>query len=465
MEMFLKHQVPADATSLASVYENFRHNLRDIITVAKDAGAHILVSTVAVNLKDSPPFSSMHRAGLVKRDMEAWDTLLREGSELDSRGDCATALEKYTAAAQIDDRYAEVSFRIARCHLAREDFALAAKGFETARNLDALRFRIDSRTNDIIRSVASLSGPDVELLDAAKLLAELTPSGVPGYELFYDHVHLNPHGSYVLARALFYRVVSILPESFRRSATVTEPLSEDECNKLLALTDYDRDRVLQMVIAELKEPPFAIQLGQAQRIHELELEARAAQEPLVSTAAAYRAATNKTPNDRWLHYNYGRFLDPYEPAAAAYEYRKALAILPGDYAVHDKLAAVLVRSGQFDDGIAECREVLSRLPYDVPAYLTMAYALARLQSFDESIAAYRKAMTLRPELTVDAYNEIGIIQTLQGHYGEAAITFQKALDLDSKHKKTAELSKNLVFTLKKLGKGTDAEATELGVGH
>jgi tetratricopeptide (TPR) repeat protein len=456
MEMFLDRQVPADAPSLSLVHGNFRRNLEDIIRAARDAGARVLVSTVAVNLKDSPPFASLHHAVLVKRDREAWDTLLREGSELESSGNCAKALEKYTTAAQIDDRYAELNFRIGRCHSALGDFASAAKRFKAARDLDALRFRIDSQTNDVIRTVAGAAGPGVELLDADKLLVELSPSGSPGSELFYDHVHLNPHGSYLLARSLFFRIVPMLPESVRRSAASTEPLSEEECNQLLALTAYDRGRVLHMIIAELNQPPFATQLNHTQRIHELELEAKAAQENPVNTAAAYRAAIARAPNDRWLHYQYGRFLDPYEPPAAAYEYRKALAILPGDFAARDKLAASLVRSEKFEEGIAECRELLHSIPYDPSAFLTMAYALARLGSFDESIAAYRKVMTLRPELAVDAYNEIGIIESLQGRYDAAAVTFQKAIDLDSKHTKTTELAKNLASVLKKLGR--DAQA-------
>jgi tetratricopeptide (TPR) repeat protein len=456
MEMFLDRQVPADAPSLAPVYENFRRNLEDIVAVARESGAHVLVSTVATNLKDSPPFASLHRADLTKSDREKWDTLFREGSDLESSGECAKALEKYTAAAQIDARYAELSFRIGRCQLALGDVASATKQFEAARDLDVLRFRIDSPTNDIIRSVAGAAGPGVELLDADKMLGALSPSGGPGRELFYDHVHLNPHGSYELARALFSRVVPMLPESVRQSATGTEALSEEQCDQLLALTAYDRGRVLQMLIAEINEPPFATQLNHAERLHDLELEVAGAQEPPVSTATAYRAAIAKSPDDRWLHYHYGMFLDPYEPAAAAYEYRKALDILPGDYAARDKLAAALVRSGKFAEGIAESRELLRSLPYDAPAYLTMAYALARLGSYDESIAAYREAMALRPELAVNAYNEIGIIETMRGHYDAAAVTFQKAIDLDSKHTKTAELAKNLAFTLKKLGKGAEA---------
>jgi tetratricopeptide (TPR) repeat protein len=462
MEMFLDRQVPADAPSLSLVYGNFRRNLEDVVSAARDAGARVIVSTVAVNLKDSPPFGSLHRVGLTKRDRKAWDTLLREGSELESNGNCAKALEKYAAAALIDDRYAELNFRIGRCHLALGNFASAAKRFEAARDLDALRFRIDSETNDVIRTVAGAAGPGIELLDADKLFAELSPSGGPGSELFYDHVHLNPHGSYLLARALFSRVVPMLPESVRRSATGTQPLSEEECNQLLALTTYDRGRVLHMMIAELNQPPFATQLNHTQRIHELELEAKTAQENPVNTAAAYRAAIAKAPDDRWLHYDYARFLDPYEPPAAAYEYRKALDILPGDFAARDKLAAALVRSEKFEEGIAECRELLHSIPYDPSAYLTMAYALARLGSFDESIAAYRKVMTLRPELAVDAYNEIGIIESLQGRYDAAAATFQKAIDLDPNHTKAVELAKNLASVLKELGRDAQAGAEAEG---
>ena len=81
----------------------------------------------------------------------------------------------------------------------------------------------------------------------------------------------------------------------------------------------------------------------------------------------------------------------------------------------------------------------------------MAYALARLGSFDESIDAYRKIMTLRPELTIDAYNEIGIIESLQGRYDAASAAFQKAIDLDSNHTKTTELGEKSCFRIEKAG--------------
>ena len=99
---------------------------------------------------------------------------------------------------------------------------------------------------------------------------------------------------------------------------------------MLALTTYDRVQILHKIIAELNQPPFATQLDHTERLHALELEAKVSLDP-ENTAAAYRAAIAKAPADRWLHYQYGKFLDPYEPPAAAYEYRKVLAILPEDF--------------------------------------------------------------------------------------------------------------------------------------
>jgi tetratricopeptide (TPR) repeat protein len=450
MEMFLDHQVPADAPALAQVYENFRSNLRDIVAVARGSGARVLVSTVAVNLRDSAPFASLHRTDLAPEELKAWEERVREGAAFELASRQGQALERYLSAAAIDDRHAELQYRIGRAYFTLGEFAAAARRFEAARDLDVLRFRIDSQTNDIIRSVADTAGPGVELLDAEKLFAELSPSGVPGRELFYDHVHMNPHGSYSLARALFPSVVALLPEGVRRSAATVEPPSEEEAEQLLALTAHDERRVARTVIAWLSQPPFTGRLDNDEQVQALRRDAEGSEDP-EGTAEAYRLAIARAPDDRWLHFNYGLFLEPNQPAAA-YEYRKALDVLPGDYAARDKLATALVRSGKFAEGIAQCRELLRRMPYDAPEYLTMAYAQARLGSFEESIAAYERAIELHPDYALDAYMNIGIIQLHQGTFDRAAASFEKAIEADSGHVRTAELRYNLNYALQRLGR-------------
>ena len=218
-----------------------------------------------------------------------------------------------------------------------------------ARDLDALRFRADSRINEIIRSVAAAAGPGVEFVDGEGVFAEASPHGIPGRELFYEHVHMNPHGNYLLARALFPRVVALLPENVRRFAASSDPPSEEEANRLLALTPHDQRRVAQTVTAWLSQPPFTSRLDNDEEVQAMRQEAEGEDKP-EETSAAYRFALDKAPQDRWLHFNYGLSLEARDPAAAAAEFRRALELLPSNYEVREKLVDALIEYGKIRGG-------------------------------------------------------------------------------------------------------------------
>ena len=455
MRMFLKQQVPWDAPALGHVYANFQENLRDIVTVAQGSGARVLISTVGVNLKDSAPFASLHRSDFNPQQGETWERSVREGLELEKLNQHHAALDRFLSAASIDDRYAELQYRIAQTYLNLDDFAPARKRFALARDLDVLRFRADARINEIIRKVAAAAGPRVELVDGERIFAEASPHEVPGRELFYEHVHMNPRGNYVLARALFPRVVAMLPEEVRRSA-VMEPLSEAEADRLLALTPHDRRRVALTVTTWLSQPPFTARLDNDQQVQAVKREAETTHEDAEATAAAYRWAIQRAPYDRWLHYNNGLYLERRDPAAAATEFRKALELLPGNYEAREKFADSIIQMGRFEEAISQCRELLHSMPYHAPAYLTMAYAHAQLGSFDQSIADYDRAIALHPAYASAAYNEIGVIQLHQGKFDKAVTSFEKAIAADVDRVHTAKIRSNLSFALERLGKHADA---------
>ena len=60
MEMFLDQQVRASDPRMDAVYDHFSRNLSDIIATGRRSGAGIVVSTIAVNLRDCAPFGSEH---------------------------------------------------------------------------------------------------------------------------------------------------------------------------------------------------------------------------------------------------------------------------------------------------------------------------------------------------------------------------------------------------------------------
>ncbi len=322
MEMFLGQQVRADSPQMKPVYENFAANLHDIVAVAHRSGAHVVISTVATNLKDCAPFASQHREGIREDELHSWEGLVKRGADLESAGSYAEALKLYLAAADIDPQYAELQFRIARCLWALGDFAGAKQRFIRAQDLDTLRFRADSKLNEVIRSLAG-AGPGVAVVDGAAIFAGESEHQIPGSELFYEHVHMNPRGNYLLARAYFTQIESMLPADLRRSAVSSDVASEEECERLLAFTPYDRLRVAGLVLAKVERPPFTNQLNHSEEV--LRMKSQAEGSPNYGEIVAdYQWAITQNPKDRLLHLNYGFLLHRYDPAAADQELRLAL---------------------------------------------------------------------------------------------------------------------------------------------
>jgi tetratricopeptide (TPR) repeat protein len=316
MEMFLDKQVPASSPLMKPTYANFARNLRDTIDAAREAGAHVIVTTVATNLRDCGPFGSQHRDGLSAADLANWSALVQQGVNFEEAQSYDQALKAYSAARQIDDQYAELEFRIARALWKIGDHSGAKQHFSRARDLDTLRFRADSTINDINRRVAASAGTEVELVDTEQLFAQNSRDGIVGAEMVYEHVHLRPAANYSLARALFERIAAQLNKGG------TEVPSEEECEKLLAFTGYDRARLRDEMQRRLQSPPFTMQLNHSEQLMRLAMEEQAPETP-ESTARAYQWAIGQKPDDRVLHYNFGQFLYNYNRAAGAQELKAA----------------------------------------------------------------------------------------------------------------------------------------------
>lgn len=314
MEMFLDKQVPASSPLMKESYSNFERNLRDTIAAGRRSGARVIVSTVATNLRDCAPFASAHREGLSQDQLRTWTSLVEQGSNLETAGSYADALKAYQSAAGIDDQYAELEFRIARTYAAMGDYASAPQHYMRARDLDTLRFRADTRINEINRSVTGSTG--AELVDAEQIFSNESPAGVIGGDLVYEHVHMTPEGNYVLAKAMFLQIAAKFAPSLQATDVPTQP----ECDRLLAFTPHDRFRIANEMLERLQHPPFTNQLNHSEQVLQLSMKAFADENPN-NTVSEYQWAIGQKSDDRILHYNFGLFLFNYDPPAAADQLR------------------------------------------------------------------------------------------------------------------------------------------------
>ena len=319
MEMFLDKQVRASSPLMQSSYSNFERNLRDTVAVARRSGARVIISTVATNLKDCGPFASLHRENLSPDDLKSWDTLVQQGAGFENAKSYGEALNAYSAAAKIDDDYAELEFRIARAQWQLGNYAEAKQHFSRARDLDTLRFRADSKINAINRAVAA-SAPGAELVDAEDVLAAQSPNGIIGSEFVYEHVHMTPEGNYLLARSMLVQIASKMPTASPNVAQAEIP-SQAECDRLLALTSHDRLRMTTEMLQRLDRPPFTNQLNHSEQVLRWSFQVEVPDENPDQTVAEYQWAIEKKPDDRVLRYNFGLFLFNYDRAAGAEQLR------------------------------------------------------------------------------------------------------------------------------------------------
>jgi tetratricopeptide (TPR) repeat protein len=437
LEFFRERRVPASDPRLVQVYSHFRENLLAIIRAGQEAGARVVVSTVAVNLRDCPPFA---------------------GSE---------AMQAYGRGEYVQ-----------------------------ARDLDELRFRADSRINEIIRDAAGSTG--AVLVDAEKVIE-------PNSQNFWEHVHLRP-------------------EANRRLADfVARAVTSDARSAALEVTAWDRQRLAREMLALTQRPPFTAshramvappselvdhrraldvwrqrsELAAQERLAELQAEigdyratesiyrallarlpwrswhtglgeallkqgrtaeaerayraalaldgrfapalvgvgiARAAQNDPSGAEEALRRAISMQPGLAEAHNGLGQVLQAQgKPAEAAEAYRHAVERKPGFAIARYNLAGVLARLGRLEQAIGELQRVISDQPDFAAAHYDLGLLLAQRGDLAAATVRYAEAVRLNPN-NADALNNWGTALARQGRTREAREKFESALKVDSGHR-------------------------------
>lgn len=330
-DFFQRMRIPFSHTSRISTAKNFESNLKKICRAGIEGGAKVLLSTIAVNLQDCPPFGSLHKTGITDDEIEKWNCLVRLGDEELARRNTQVALNSYLKAITIDPEYAELHYKIAICYSRLGDLNVAIEHYKAARDFDCLPFRADGRLNEVIRKTASqFNNPNLILVDSeiAFLSYALSRGQAPGNGLFHEHVHLKFSGDYLLAKTFYEKLVpALFPEIKADNSIIYNPPSEQECALLLAYTPWDELDIAAAIAKLTASPLFQ---GQFDHQNRQTLFERILNEKLKNftladlkkCAAIYELAISKRPDDWQLHLNYGNLLqlmNNYEMACKEYQ--------------------------------------------------------------------------------------------------------------------------------------------------
>ena len=350
------------------------------------SGAKIILNTVAVNLKDCPPFASWHDTNLPAADSDRFDKLYAAalGSE-GAQTNFAEAAQQYEQAAKLDPHVADLEFRWADCLARLTNYSAARKHFERARDLDALPFRASSKINLLTEQVARrFGGADLIFFDAAGLFATNSPTGVPGQEWFYEHAHFNFGGNYRLARAWAEQAERFLPQS-ARGRSAADWASQAICERHLGLTDWNRIGVIEDLIRRLLQPPLSSQPNNARRL-----------EALHAWLGQLRAHMDKS-----------------DAAEARHLYTGTLKDSPDDHRLHENFAEFLEAVGDLPQATVEWLRVRQLIPQHHLAYFQAGRLLLRQDKLAEARALLLQAVALRPDLG-EGWLELGKIHAIEG---------------------------------------------------
>ena len=401
MELFLNQQVRANEERMTGTYDHFQTNLREIIHAGIDSGAYVFVCTPGSNLRDCAPFGSLHRADLSSDEESQWNREYEMGVALEKTNSYERAVEQFRRTAHIDAEFAELHFRLARCLEILQRPQESRHEYEQARDLDTLRFRSDTRLNEIIRRTARESAPGkVQLFDAEALFARGSSNNTPGHELFLDHVHMTFPGNYLLARALAEEFIRVFPGVTPPERAPISLSSLQECENHLLFLASERLQTAETMWQRFVRPPFTFQLNHQE------------QEKLMSAELSMLRARVKTE----------------DAGATAAIYRNALARADDDWQLHEQFALWLLNQGLLGKAVEELRRIAQLLPHRAQTFYILGNVFVAQGRADAAIDSYRQAIRIKPGY-VDCLLDLGKVYLQKNQVPEAIAALGRAVSL------------------------------------
>ena len=364
LERYTRENLQKEAT-----VQHYRYNLIKILNIAKKHRIKVVLTTLTSNLKDFSPFKSQHRTGLTENELQQWNQHYQRGLaflKLKKYKDALIAFEKCFA---IDNEYAELAFNIAECMYQIQQFDLARKYYQMAKELDVCPLRAPEAINKTIREISNQFS--VPLVDIEAEFENLSPHKIPGSQYLIDHVHPTIEGNQLIAEKITRTLQkrTIIPP--KRTIDSTK-LAESYQRILTSLPDdYFMEGVLNL----------AKVLGWAGKEEE--------------------KLTILERNEK---------------------------VLTGQYEYHYMLGNSLLRQGKLKEAIDQFRKSIQLNPGFSESYTNLGFALARVGMPDEALKNYQKSLSMDPKDYV-AQTNVGRMYYIKNEYTKAISEYKKAIEM------------------------------------
>ena len=190
--------VPFGSPLYDAAYSIFRDNLEGMKNYCREHGLPLIIGTQVSDLRDQKPFVSGHSPGISQESKMRFDGLFKKGISLQSAGSWDSAAAVFRSAILLDSLYADAHYRLAQCLDTLGEKEAALNQYIMARDYDELRFRTDSKFNDLIRSMSD--NKYCFVADVSEAFKSLSPDSLIGHNLIFEHLHPNSKGAFEIAK-------------------------------------------------------------------------------------------------------------------------------------------------------------------------------------------------------------------------------------------------------------------------
>jgi tetratricopeptide (TPR) repeat protein len=358
----------ADAKRIFSL---FQRNLDGIFTACRENALPVIASDISSN-RMFPPFVS-GELGPAERET------LSSAQRFIAGGEPIRAIQALHDLWVSDTTSAEIAFRLGLAYRAAGSVDSATAFLIRATDLDLLKFRAPERMNSIIRDVCA--GFSVPCVSTDSLFCAQSPDGIPGDNLFWEHLHPTLRGYYFIAD-LFVRAIRQNTLAHAANSTVQQvlPFDPDTLSvcwldrayadlSVQSLTsswpfeDYHRepevflaaDSVLKRIAVDIYNRKLLWDEGcyrTAERFWRTG--------DLRSAETTYRALIEEAPYNFYAHYLLGNLLNNSGRGSEAEQhYAVSIASNPAFPNAHLDFGLLKINRGDFDGAIRELEAALA----------------------------------------------------------------------------------------------------------
>jgi tetratricopeptide (TPR) repeat protein len=351
MQMFTNNGVAHNDPRMQSVYSHYKDNLASITETLRSKGMHVLLSSVPVNLRHSAPFLSVHAPGLSDDQLIQWRELTRSGSMAADEQRWSDAITQFQAALALDPEYADTHFRLATAYEKLGNHATARDHYRQALDLDALRFRADTRINQIIQAVAaSYEGDAFSFVDSVATFEQSSQPFQPGWNLLLEHVHYDFSGNHLLAAEIARAIVSNVAANGDY-----QPLPAFDVARRVGFPNYDTIEEIKNLQGMIQHPPFPGQSNYAELKSFLDDKLEIVTNAIGSRATVVGkrlAVTERGLADWKVHFEIAVLYQRMRDRPAMYRHlNRIIELYPHNRESYMKLAEELSRDGRWQEVI------------------------------------------------------------------------------------------------------------------